>query len=340
MKTGVSISATQGIVDWKQVKEESIDYVMLCCGFSKGDQIEQDAYFQTNAEACMKYQIPFGTYLNCGAVNREQGEAEAEFTIAILKPYLPEYPVVLCLGDCDTTLMLKKEIMGDIAQAYCEGIMRAGYVPGVCANKYWFSNLLTDKRFENWSRWVIQHHKECTFAGTYDMWQYTSDARIQGIHGSVQISECYRCPADWKKQVQEGKMVCSNSVLPDLTGYIGVSLVGALNSRRYPSDFVYRAGLAVKTKLVSRLEDYKGTAEQNLKLLRILGGTVSSSKMLREGTYIKIKVGSRNINTGMPFGEEVYSNTYQVFSISGVSVIFGIRDIVIGKVNRNSVFVV
>lgn len=332
MKIGVSVSEKQGRTDWSRVKEAGIDYAMLCCGHNVGDRMQEDQFFRINADACMEYKLPFGTYFYSRASDLDRGKEEAEYTLKILEEYSPEYPVMLRLEDCDTTLTLKRGVIGDIAQFYCEAIRQAGHVPGIYANKYWFTNILTDTRFDNWTRWVMQHYKECTYSGAYHMWQYTSGARITGIQGLVELSECYIDGSGGDRAYKNG--------LPDLTGYVGVSLVGALNAEGYPSDFSYRGDVAANTGLVSRKTDYKGTAEQNLKLLRRLGGTVSSSKMLREGTYIKLKLGSRNINTGVLFGDEVYGNTYQVISISGISVIFGIRGVVIGKVNRNSVMVV
>lgn len=340
MKTGVSVSERQGIIDWERVKEAKIDYAMICCGSGRDKKLQKDLYFQRNAEACMEYQIPFGTYFDSGAVDVEQSRKEAEFTLAILEQYSPEYPVMLHLEEQNIILDLSSEVIGDIVQAYCERVNQAGCLPGVYADKHCFSNMLTDRRFEHWFRWIVQHYKECTYAGTYHMWQYTSDARIPGIQGSVSLSESRMNVCDWREVKPEQGTENNEEILPDLHGYIGLSLAGALNSKGYPSDFAYRAALATVKKVVVRQSDYRGTAEQNLKLLRSLGGTVSSSKILREGTYIKLKEGSRNINTGMLFGEEVYENTYQAMSISGISVIFGVQGTVIGKVNRNSVLVV
>lgn len=340
MKKGISISGAQGMIDWSKVKESDVDYAMLCCGSGGETEMQEDPFFQQNVKACTEYQIPFGTYFDSGARDREQGRKEAEFTLAVLGRYSPEYPVMLHLEDRNIISIIKSEIIGDIAQAYCERIRQAGYLPGVYADKDCFSGLLTDMRFECWVRWIKQHYKECTYSGTYHMWQYTSDARLQGIQGAVKLSESYLDVCDWQEKKSEQMEEDREKQLPDLHGYVGLSIAGALNAKGYPSDFGYRAALAADIKLVDRQTDYKGTTEQNLKLLRRLGGTVSSSKMLREGTYIKLKEGSWNINTGMAFGEEVYENTYQVISISGISVIFGIQGIVIGKVNRNSVLVV
>lgn len=341
MKIGVGVSDKQGEINWEKVKESKIDYAMLCCGQGAGSEILEESRFIKNAMACAGLGIPFGAYFYSRARDLSQGKLEAEYTIGLLRNVQVDYPVMLRLGDCDTTLTLKRTKIGDIAQSFCETMEQAGYRTGIYANKYWFSNLLTDVRLEQWERWVIQHYKECTYAGTYSMWQYTSGGKLDGVLTPVELSECY---VDYKREGNEKERVRNRAVekemLPDLTGYVGVSLVGALNAKGYPSDFAHRQTLAWRTGLVQNQDEYKGSAKQNQELLRKLGGTISSSKIIREGTYMKLKVGSRNINTGLLFGDEVYGNTYQVISLSGVSVIFGIRGVVIGKVNRNSVIVV
>lgn len=330
---GVEISEKQKNIDWKKVKGANIAFAMLCCGYGSEYQVKEDAEFWENVEACEKQEIPYGIYFCSHAENQKQAGMEADYIRSVLQKQKPEYPVMLRLGACSTTLHLDKDSRREFAQIFCETVQQEGFRPGICANKYWFTNLLTEPEFSQWERWVIQHYKECTYTGAYTIWEFTSDGRVDGIPGSVALLKCSKAYVDRKTG---GK---PETPLPDLNGYVGTSLAGALNAKGYPSDFEFRKHLAVRSGLVRQSSDYKGTAGQNMELLRMLGGTISVSKMIREGSHIKLKPGSRNINTDMPFEKIVYANTYQVLAVSGISIIFGIEDTVIGKVNRNSVIV-
>ncbi len=327
---GVEISEKHRNINWEKVKKSKIEFVMLCCGTGGTHQIREDTEFWNNVKVCKEWEIPYGIYLCSRATDRKQAEMEAKYIRSVLCDQVPEYPVMLRMEDCNTTLLLNKDRMGEIAQIFCESVKQEGGRAGICANKYWFTNLLTSSEFNRWERWVIQHYKECTYSGTYTMWEYTSDGRLDGILEPVALLQYVSAFKTGEK---------TEMVLPDLSGYVGTSLVGALNTKGYPSGFDFREKLAVQTALVAEASAYRGTAAQNTELLRRLGGTISVSKMIREGSYVKLKPGSRNINTGMPFDNLVYGNTYQVLAVSGVSVIFGIEDTVIGKVNRNSVIV-
>lgn len=58
--------------------------------------------------------------------------------------------------------------------------------------------------------------------------------------------------------------------LPDLKGYSGVSIIEALQNAGYNSNFSYRKTIAKELKI----KNYTGTSEQNLEMIRLLGGTV------------------------------------------------------------------
>lgn len=337
---GIELSEEQKKIDWEKVKSIEDVFVMLCCGYGSSESmrmIRRDKGFDDHVKACEKYGIPFGIYFDSRAGSQEEAKKETDYVGLLLQRIHPVYPVVLRFGDCQRISHIDKALLGDITQDYCKMVKQTGNLPGICADKYCFTNLLTDIRFAQWDRWVIQHHKECTYAGTYTMWEYTSDGRIEGISGAVALLEGYVSYENGRKEkMREWQQI----EIPDLSGYIGISLVGALNRKRYPSDMNFRRFIAVQTGLVREPEEYRGTANQNIELLRKLGGTISASKMIREGSYIKLKPGSWNINTDSPFEAVVYQNVYQVLAISGVSLIFGFQGTVIGKVNRDSVVVI
>lgn len=338
MKMGIVVREENGIIDWKQGRN-AIDFALLCCGRGSNvnEETEVDSQFHRNVAACVEEQIPFGVYWYSRSTSASHMENELETTVSELQK-LPKktrisYPILLYLGDCETTLALQRDTIAQLAKLYCDGIKHAGYEPGIYANKYWHTHLLADSCFNNWKKCVIQYHKECTYSGAFMMWEYTSLGKVKGVKGYVKrLVLCEENP--WNRKRYE----CIE--LPNLQGYVGDSIVGALNQKGYASDYETRTRLALQTGMVSQPGEYKGNSQQNRGLLRKLGGTVSVSRMLREGTYIKLKAGSVNYNTDVAFDRDVYNNTFQVISVSGTTVVFGIEGTIIGTVNRNSVVVI
>ncbi len=328
MRTGICIRETCGKIDWGAVAEASPDFLMIrgTCG----------AMTRELGNRCEEREIPWGICLDWGTEMQEPTEAEEVLTekqkrvSAFLEDMRPQEPIVLGLYDAREFMTLSAQEKGNLAGRFCEEVQSMGCAAGICANKYWFTHVLTDPVFDRFDRWVIQQYRECTYTGTYRWWQYTSLGYMPGIPEPVERMVDERHPRPNPKGEE----------LPDLTGYSGTSVAGALNRCGWRADLCERAALAAKTGVVKELQEYRGTAEQNRRLLLALGGRVNTSRILREGVHVKLKLGSRNILTDRPFGDEYYRNTYQILSVSGVSVYLGIDGNVIGKVNRNSVLIV
>ena len=68
-------------------------------------------------------------------------------------------------------------------------VATAGYEAGVYASKNWFENNLNDKQLVCDLRWVAQYADKITYKGDWDLWQYTSKGKVDGIKGYVDVSE-------------------------------------------------------------------------------------------------------------------------------------------------------
>ena len=67
-----------------------------------------------------------------------------------------------------------------------------GYKAGVYANLNWLKNELNPSKFDkDISVWVAQYNNECQYTGTYDIWQYTSSGKVNGISGRVDMDYLY-----------------------------------------------------------------------------------------------------------------------------------------------------
>jgi GH25 family lysozyme M1 (1,4-beta-N-acetylmuramidase) len=274
----IDVSKHQGTIDWSKVKNAGVELAILRCGYGSDITSQDDQMFETNYSGAKKAGIKVGVYLYSYAKSVTDAKSEAEHVVRLLKGKTLDYPVYYDLEDSNTTGKCSALVIGDMATVFCDAVKAAGYKVGIYANKYWFTSILTDSRFNGWDKWVAQYYSECTYQGKYTAWQYTSTGKVDGISGNVDMSEFY---VDYTASATTTQTVAaqtistvSASTLPDLTGYTGTSIAGALNSKGYDSSFAYRKTLAEKLGI----SNYTGTAAQNLEMIVKLGGKVTAEK--------------------------------------------------------------
>ena len=151
-----------------------------------------------------------------------------------------------------------------MCETFCYTIEKAGYWAGIYTNKYFFTTYLDYKKLEEkYTIWVAQYNDTNTYRGKYDMWQYTSSGKVNGISGNVDMDILYRDIFDNRGDNDE------DNKLPNLSDYNGNSIVDGLKSVGYDSSFDSRKELY---KEAGFTDTYKGTAKQNEELLNILKG--------------------------------------------------------------------
>jgi GH25 family lysozyme M1 (1,4-beta-N-acetylmuramidase) len=265
---GIDVSKHQGTIDWDKVKKSGIDVAIIRCGYGINKVSQDDSQFERNYKETKRAGIKVGVYLYSYATNVTQARSEAQHVLRLLQNKELDYPVFYDLEDEKTTGKCSRALIADIAEAFCNAIIIAGYKVGIYANKNWFTNILTDARFNQWNKWVAQYNNECTYQGSYTAWQYSSSGKVEGISGKVDMDEFY-CDYIEKTNVIPSAPI---DTLPDLTEYVGTSIAGALNSKGYNSTFAYRKTIAAKLGITN----YKGTAAKNLEMIKRLGGTVKA----------------------------------------------------------------
>ncbi len=177
---GVDISYHNGTIDFEQLASE-VNFVILRCGYGSDYTSQDDANFETYAKECIKYNIPFGVYLYSYADTVAKGTSEGEHALRLVEkisewggklslPVFYDMEDSGTLGKCDASTKAK------IAQAFCKVLEDEGYTTGIYATKYWWTTYLTDSYFDTVIKWVAQFNDECTYTGSYSMWQCTSSA--------------------------------------------------------------------------------------------------------------------------------------------------------------------
>ena len=78
-----------------------------------------------------------------------------------------------------------------VCKTFCQTIQNSGYTAGIYANKNWMTNYIDASQLTGYKIWVAQYYKECTYTGTYSMWQYSDSGSINGINGKVDLNLSY-----------------------------------------------------------------------------------------------------------------------------------------------------
>lgn len=266
----IDVSKHQGNINWDKVAGDGVVAAIIRCGYGDDIASQDDSQWSRNVAEAKRVGIKIGAYLYSYATSVAHAQSEANHAIRLLKGIQLDYPVYYDLEDENTTGKCSQSVIGDIAEVFCNALSQAGYKAGIYANKYWFTSILTDPRFKKWDKWVAQYNSECTYSGEYQAWQYSSGGKVNGIVGNVDMSWFYK---DYAGDSYVAPSTPQEN-LPNISGYVGISIVAALNQFGFNSSYKYRSQLAEKVGI----SNYKGTAEQNLELIRKLGGTVQQEQ--------------------------------------------------------------
>ena len=193
--TGVDVSAFQETVDWAAVKNDGIDFVMLRVGYrgygSEG-KLGTDDMFLENYHDAVAAGLDVGVYFFSQAIDPTEAKEEARFVLEQIKDLDITYPVAYDWEAIDyatarTDGMTTEEI-SDCAVAFCDEISQHGYRALVYFNRelgYFNYNL---SKLQNYHFWLAEYLSTPTFVYDFKIWQYTTEGRVEGIDGNVDLN--------------------------------------------------------------------------------------------------------------------------------------------------------
>jgi GH25 family lysozyme M1 (1,4-beta-N-acetylmuramidase) len=197
---GIDVSAHQKEIDWQAVAEDGAQFAMIRLGY-RGytvGNLNEDAWFRRNIEGALAAGLEVGVYFFSQAVSAEEAQEEARFTLELLEPYRDRItlPVVYDWEDIGTkdarTYKLDRNILDACALAFCGEIERAGYDPMI-----YFYQYLGEERYhldatDQYPFWYC-HYKTPwpNLERPFQMWQYTSSGKINGVEGNVDWNICF-----------------------------------------------------------------------------------------------------------------------------------------------------
>jgi len=174
---GIDVSRYQGSINWTEVRNEGINYVMIRVGYSNRNL---DNNYEDNISGSNLAGIHTGVYFYSTAMSVEQSIGDAQWVIKQLRGYKVDYPVAIDLESWDQAELGRDEVTR-IAKAFCDEIRAAGYTPMVYCNENWARSYVDFSKLDGVEKWIARYGYYYDTSITRGMWQAGSQFRLNGI---------------------------------------------------------------------------------------------------------------------------------------------------------------
>lgn len=200
---GVDVSEHQHEIDWVQVRDAGISFAMLRLG-NRGHtegQLYTDETFEQNLLKAFGVGLDVGVYFFSQAVTEAEAVAEAEYVLEVLQGRSLQYPVVF---DWEPPIPSEEIPAEDLraynctgpqisafAKAFCQRVEQDGYTASVYTNKSMAYGTFDLELLKDYDLWYAEYQDAPSLYYNFRMWQYTNEAEVPGIEGTVDLNICF-----------------------------------------------------------------------------------------------------------------------------------------------------
>ena len=193
-RTGIDVSAYQGGIDWPAVAADGIEFVILRLGYRGYTEggLFMDQTFETNLRGALDAGLDVGVYFFSQAITPEEAEAEAAFVLNAIGDHRIVYPIafdweLISPGSGARTDGLDNDTLTRCANAFCAKIRGAGYTPAVYFNQTQGYLRYDLRELTGYALWLAEYDTAPDFYYHFDLWQYSSTGKVNGIQGDVDM---------------------------------------------------------------------------------------------------------------------------------------------------------
>jgi len=190
---GIDVSMWQGEIDWQQVYDSGVEFVMIRVGgrgTSEGT-LYSDDMAQSYYEGAKAAGLKVGAYFFSQSITIEEAVEEAEYTLDKIKDWQLDMPVVYdweYIGDGARTDYIEARLLTDMVKAFCDTVEAAGYDPMVYFGRSHSTDLLILSELVDYGFWLAMYNPIMDYPYKIDMWQYTETGSVPGIAGNVDVN--------------------------------------------------------------------------------------------------------------------------------------------------------
>lgn len=178
IRLGVDISRHDGEVNWKKLKKDGIEFVILRCGFRgyQSGKLKADENFQVNIKGALAAGLDVGVYIFSQADSEKEALEEAALCIEQIKGHKITLPIFydpeIIRDDPARSDNISGEQFTKNAVAFCEAIKKEGFVPGVYSNMLWEAYEFDMSKIKDYVIWYADYEEQPQSPYKFEFWQY------------------------------------------------------------------------------------------------------------------------------------------------------------------------
>lgn len=179
---GIDLSRHNIVTNWDKVQT---DFIILRAGGNYGGYYK-DSKFEMYYAACKRKGIPVGAYYDAGKdLWCADGREYAHHFLKLISGKVFEMPVYI---DIEVVPKRYKKMTTGAAIEFCREMEKNRYFVGIYGSDInTFKEQLSLSQVTDFSLWVARYGKKPEYVKDYDMWQYSSKGKIEGIKGPVDL---------------------------------------------------------------------------------------------------------------------------------------------------------
>ena len=202
-KVGIDISVWNEIVNWNEIKKAGIDFVIIRSSgsYASNGKLYKDSKFDSHIRGALNAGLQVGIYHYSQAITRDEAILEARYVDSIIRSYKSKLTLPVAFdrelysesnGYYGRTYKIGKEKDAEVSLAFLDEITRLGYKGSFYSYTSYLNNQINmNKISPNYPVWVAQYNYKCDYKGPYTTWQYSSQGKVNGIRGNVDMNIMY-----------------------------------------------------------------------------------------------------------------------------------------------------
>lgn len=320
---GLDVSYYDGDVDFAKVKKAGVDFVIIRVGYrgyGTAGTLCFDSKFSTYIKEAKAAGLKIGVYFYSQAISTSEAKAEADYVLNKLGTTKLDLPVVWDIEFAEGTsgfigrlynANLSKTAMTNNALAFCSTVKDAGYDAMVYASKSFLEDNLNHTVIEDagYGVWLAHYTTKTTYSGEYQIWQYSSTGKINGIDTEVDCNFMYINPDAGKPEFEvsaiSNKAYTGSAVKPSVTvSYNGNELV---ENTDYTLSYKNNTNIGVASVIINGTGEYDGFSSQTVHF-NIVPAKVQNVK-LKTRSIKSIAVSWDKISNADGYQIQVYRST-------------------------------